>query len=748
MRCMRSIMKIFKRSANTHSLIKYIMIYFGIVLLVIGILGGYLYRFFYNTVYSDFLYSASQEITAVVSQHENNIQIMEDIITQIGLADDVTRFTLEKQPEKSIKLEEHLNPYVMVSQFFDMLLYYYHKDDYMYNHSSSVSMEEFLETGFALSETSAEELKTFMMSEDIGIRIIPEQGIGGSWIKGYLGINQRFTIFMKNIAPEFNETVMFFVPSTYYDHLLEMNHEEICTKFLYYNDEVIVLRGNDGIRQEQIQELIKEEHIEEQFKHQLDIQKKVTLWGQKYLLTFEKGASGICYGSLKPMEMFYDKIRTEQWVIILIIMICVIPASLIILFISSKLLRKVKGMSALLDEEAAYDLNTIERGIQTLVEYKKFSETENLALKKARIIRNFIMENGQSREKMIEEAAGVGLNFNYANYIIVLVKNGELGNKEKMHTLVLEIIEKDANVDGYGIHLVNSNQNLFVLFGDGKEEIEKILQKIMGIERTYCQDFVIATSDYHTDFATSSKAYLEADTAFDHHLLIGNSEIIRFMDIVQRDYVSLSLEKYSGRLRQAIKNSDKDEVHFVVKDICQKLKEENASLYAYRILYDDILQILMSEWKNDKFRFEQFCNVFTLSQCFNIQDFYELLCEACFLIIDRRQGKEIENSNIAQEAIAYMKKNYHDPELTMNSLAEYLQMSAVSLSIEFKNEIEVNPSEYLANLRMNKAKELLRNTDMLIKDVGVAVGYEDDRSFRRRFKKYTGITPAQYRDNL
>ena len=212
--------------------------------------------------------------------------------------------------------------------------------------------------------------------------------------------------------------------------------------------------------------------------------------------------------------------------------------------------------------------------------------------------------------------------------------------------------------------------------------------------------------------------------------------------------MSLSLEKYFGRLRQAIRKCSKDEVHQVVKDICQKLKEENASLYAYRVLYDDILQILMAEWKNDKFRMEQFCNVFALSQCFNIQDFYGLLSEICYLIIDSRQGKEIENSNVTTEAIEYMQNNYHDPELTMNSLAEHLQMSTVSLSIEFKNEMEVNPSEYLANLRMDKAKELLRNTDMLIKDVGMAVGYEDDRSFRRRFKKYTGITPIQYRENL
>ena len=727
-----------------HSVKNYIMVYFMVDILVISVLGGYLYRFFYNTVYADFLYASEQEVSTILSQHENNLQIVEDIIIQLGLADDITRFTLAKQPEKSTKLEKYLYQHVTVSQFFDMLLYYYHMDDYMYNHMSSVEVKSFFENGFALADTSAEELKNIMDFKGIDMRVLPEQNISGEWIGGYLGINRKFTLILKSVAPEFDETVMFFVPSAYYDNLLKVNDDEISTKFMYYNDQIIVLRGNDNILKEHIMNLISEEHITEM--PEKFLQKKITISGNKYLLTWEKGVSGIYYGYLRTMDTFYNKIEAEQWVIILLLMICVIPVSLIVVFNSTRLLRKVKGMSSLLNDEVTYDLNTIERGIQTLVDYKKVSEVENLSLKKARAIRNFIMENEQSREKIIEEAAGVGLNFDYAFYIVVLIKNGELGNKEKMHSLILEIIEKEEDVDGYGIHLVNNNQNLFVLFGDRKEEIEEILQKIMGIEKSYCQDFVIATSNYHTDFSTSSKAYLEADTTFDHHFLVGNSEIIRFMDIVQSDYVSLSLEKYTGRLRQAIRNSDKDEVHRVVKDICQKLKEEKASLYAYRILYNDILQILMAEWKNDTFKFEQYCNVFALSQCFNIQDFYELLSEICCLIIDKRQGKERETSNIAKEAIEYMHKNYHDSELTMNSLAEYLQMSAVSLSIEFKNELEMNPSEYLANLRMNKAKELLRNTDMLIKDVGTAVGYEDDRSFRRRFKKYTGVTPAQYRD--
>nr|MCR5032076.1 helix-turn-helix transcriptional regulator [Lachnospiraceae bacterium] len=62
-----------------------------------------------------------------------------------------------------------------------------------------------------------------------------------------------------------------------------------------------------------------------------------------------------------------------------------------------------------------------------------------------------------------------------------------------------------------------------------------------------------------------------------------------------------------------------------------------------------------------------------------------------------------------------------------------------------KNEMDISPSDYLATVRMDKAKELLRTTDLKIRDISLEVGYEDDHVFTRRFKKYTGKTPGQYR---
>lgn len=92
--------------------------------------------------------------------------------------------------------------------------------------------------------------------------------------------------------------------------------------------------------------------------------------------------------------------------------------------------------------------------------------------------------------------------------------------------------------------------------------------------------------------------------------------------------------------------------------ICSKFKHENASLYAFRIFYLDIIHVLLKEWEDEEGYFDCFYNVFTLSQCMNVQEFYDLLCEICKVIIGKKSSKDIQEHDIVREAINYMQENY------------------------------------------------------------------------------------------
>ena len=737
-------MKYMKNKFGTYNILSYILFYFVIIVLITSVLGGYSYYFFNRTVYSDFLSGNVQYLSAIVNRHENDMQIVDDIVTQIGLLDEVTQFKLSEKPENANELKKYLKGFTTVSQFFDLFFYWYHGDEFLYHYRSSVSINSFGDDWCSFSEITIEEFQKLIEEKTAQLRMLKEQSVKGEWIGNYLSDDNYILIF-RAIPPSYKDTVIFMVPGNYYDELLADQKADKRMDFLGYNGQILVSRGNAQISQNELVEFWQNENLEARLLDVDVLQEKVKLGKEEYLISTRKGDSGIYYGTLQSMEVYYDKLMTEQWIILILMLVCVIFAITIILFGSKGFVKKVKHLNELLNEDSYYDLSRIENGIQTLVNTCQESEKEGLILKKTRFIRNFIRGDFSCKEEAIAEAQKARLDIKHVMYMVVLLRSRELSNENITYTAMLDVINRGSGLEGYGIHLANSNQNLFVLYSDSQEAIEVVVQNMLEIEKEHGQEYVMAVSDYHTNFAEGAKAYLEAVTAFDNYLLMDNSKVIRFAEVSQKEYVSLLPESYLQRLKYAIRTGDKKAVEVTVKDICSKLNKENVSLYAFRIFYNDVIHILLSEWKGDRTQFDNFYNVFILSQCLNIQEFGDLLCEICNVIIDGSSGKEMKVSDVVEDAIAYMQEHFQDADLTMNALADYLEVSSVTLSVEFKNEMDMRPSDYLSNLRMEKAKELLRTSDMLVREISQAVGYEDDRVFLRRFKNYTGMTPGQYR---
>ena len=734
-----------KRKWFSDNFLNYILIQLFVIFVIILVLGGYLYRFFYRTIYSDFLLVNRQHIEAVVNRHENDMQVVESVVQQVGLTEDTTRFLLKNHHEKANSLKEQLERYTVVSQFFSLILYQYHKDEHLYNHTTSVETAFLLEGGLKLSGISTEELSEIFYSEEEELRILPEQEVSGYWIKNYMAGESDAVLLSRLIPPEREETLLFIIPASYYNELLVASGKDKRCDLLFYDGEMIVHRGDMGEYKEELQVILGENSVDTQVAGGGSEQKEISLGGRPYLLSVYQGESGIVYATVQDKSVFYDKIRTQQWTIVLIVLVCIILAICITGLFSGRMIKKVKSMGQLL-EEPSYDLSNIERGIQTLALMKKESEKENLDLQKARFVRNFFRGYLKDRDSLLEEAAKVGMWIDYAIYVIVLLKNKEQSIDDTIYAEMIQMLAEEKNVEGHGFHLVNNNQNLFVLFADTEEKIEKVLARMLDIERCHGRNYIISVSNYHSDFGESTGAYLEADTAFDYRFLQDNSEIIRFSDVTGKEYDILRREQYMQELKYAIGTGDRDVVEKTAKKICQKVKSERASLYEFRILYNDMFQLLASECKEDKFLLDRFYNVFALSQCMNMDEFYSLLLEASLMVLDNQSDRKVKDEGIVSSAISYMRQNYQNPDLTMNALAEYLQISSVALSIEFKNEMGIEPSRYLTNLRMEEAKRLLRETELLVKDISNAVGYEDVGSFIRRFRKQMGVTPLQYRD--
>ena len=100
-----------------------------------------------------------------------------------------------------------------------------------------------------------------------------------------------------------------------------------------------------------------------------------------------------------------------------------------------------------------------------------------------------------------------------------------------------------------------------------------------------------------------------------------------------------------------------------------------------------------------------------------------------------------------QIAIDYLNKNYTDPTCNIVELCNRLGVSRSFLYSLFRKNTKISPQKYLMQLRMEAAKKELLNTTHNLKEISKKVGYGDEFTFSKAFKRYSGVSPNVFRGN-
>jgi len=122
--------------------------------------------------------------------------------------------------------------------------------------------------------------------------------------------------------------------------------------------------------------------------------------------------------------------------------------------------------------------------------------------------------------------------------------------------------------------------------------------------------------------------------------------------------------------------------------------------------------------------------------------FAEALLAALAIRDEQTSG---QSSKILKNAMDYIDAHYADETLTLGSIACEVQVSANYLSSVFSQNMRMTFTEYVTDKRIDKAKKLLRSTDLATAEVAAQVGYKDSHYFSFVFKKTQGVSPREYR---
>lgn len=205
-------------------------------------------------------------------------------------------------------------------------------------------------------------------------------------------------------------------------------------------------------------------------------------------------------------------------------------------------------------------------------------------------------------------------------------------------------------------------------------------------------------------------------------------EIESAMEILDRDALSAALKKFQ---REALAAPGIDGQHLL-----------SLSLKACRI-YMMVLHKHQIHVDNADELYQRFFQRSDL--CGSAQELFRhlsgILCESVDGILqDRRQAEK----KPVRAAKQYIQEHYMQP-ISLEEVADFVGFNASYFSTLFKKESGKNFLEYLSEVRMNRAKELLKQTNLTVANICSQVGYSDLKHFTQSFKKVTGLKPNEFR---
>lgn len=120
---------------------------------------------------------------------------------------------------------------------------------------------------------------------------------------------------------------------------------------------------------------------------------------------------------------------------------------------------------------------------------------------------------------------------------------------------------------------------------------------------------------------------------------------------------------------------------------------------------------------------------------------------SCMQYLQEKSSEEGQLSRQVKDILYYISQHYGE-EITLDQIAQVVELSRTYVCGLFKKEMGINLTNYIMNYRIDKAKELFRNTNLRSYEVAEKVGFYDESYFSRTFKKLTGESPNSYKKGI
>lgn len=356
------------------------------------------------------------------------------------------------------------------------------------------------------------------------------------------------------------------------------------------------------------------------------------------------------------------------------------------------------------------------------------------------------------------------------DYLVVIARIDEVeqstwnDNDNEMCLFVIENIIQEQFEKYFNImntYINDENVTFLILCNEKnkehKDKIDNILNKCIKYIKAYMNISVsIAKSSFHKGYEGIKKSYDEANNAMEISYILGVNQLF---DKSQNNFEIKIINKYPIKIEYQIIDSvlRKDINRFKenLDEFIEYFKKEDCC-YAYIsiCLQNLMISIIKSYMEFDNDVYEKYSEMVVYLSNIYKSSIETMKEKIIYYINDLIQSTNVNDkmqnfsNDIIERSLRYINENITTPDLSIKDVAQEVYLNSMYFGRVFKNDIGKTFNQYVTEIRLEMAKNILKDNNLMVSDVALKVGIDNLSYFNVLFKKYTGITPTQYKNRM
>lgn len=306
-------------------------------------------------------------------------------------------------------------------------------------------------------------------------------------------------------------------------------------------------------------------------------------------------------------------------------------------------------------------------------------------------------------------------------------------------------IEESIGTNGY-VHILSHNELALVLCAESDQEMDRMIHML---ETSFSARFgftpLFAIGNTYTNVADLHKSYSQAQYAANYASYPSKSDsILRYRDLPPPS----DQYAYTPAVEQTLVNLTRqgkvEELRNYLDELFINAAYHNMNATMKRIYLHEMHATLIKLLEEIKLPID-LGTVNEKAGASKKNEYFEALIDAYNeLCGEIKKNKKSHNHALVEDITGYIAGNFANSELCVTQLAEAFNLSETYFSQFFKEQLGQTFSHYLEKMRIDHACKMLEQGSHTVEDIAFASGYGNANTFRRAFKRVTGLAPSAY----